>query len=104
MVQENYAFIKENIVTNIVVFDNPSEETLNHFKNEFNLDQIILATDKTEINGTYDGLKFWAPQPYPSWLKGSDDWEPPVPMPEELGPYTWNEETLSWDIITPITD
>jgi hypothetical protein len=44
-----------------------------------------------------DADVFIAPQPYPSWtLDANHDWQPPTPMPEEGGPYTWDEDTLSW--------
>jgi hypothetical protein len=40
---------------------------------------------------------FIAPQPYPSWtLDASHDWQPPTPMPTEGGPWSWDEDTLSW--------
>ena len=39
---------------------------------------------------------FIAPQPFPSWsLDENNDWQPPVPMPED-GIYYWDEESLSW--------
>jgi hypothetical protein len=44
-----------------------------------------------------DADVFIAPQPYPSWTLDADhDWHPPTPMPEEGGPYTWDEDTTSW--------
>jgi hypothetical protein len=44
-----------------------------------------------------DADVFIAPQPYPSWtLDANHDWQPPTPMPEEDGPYTWDEDTLTW--------
>jgi hypothetical protein len=40
---------------------------------------------------------FVAPQPFPSWtLDANHDWQPPTPMPEEGGPYAWDEDTLTW--------
>jgi hypothetical protein len=40
---------------------------------------------------------FIAPQPFPSWtLDGNHDWQAPTPMPEQGGPYTWDEDTLTW--------
>ena len=105
MSKTNYAFIKDNNVINIVVFDSPSEELLNIFKNEHSLDQIVFADDKAVINGTYDGSKFWLPQPFPSWIKNEElnEWEAPVPYPafDEENPkyYTWNEEILNWEEI-----
>ena len=48
-----------------------------------------------------DADVFIAPQPYPSWtLDANHDWQPPTPMPTEGGPWTWDEDTLSWVEIT----
>lgn len=42
---------------------------------------------------------FYHPQPYPSWTLNTETyiWECPVEVPTEGGPFTWNEETQSWD-------
>jgi hypothetical protein len=52
------------------------------------------------IGYTYDATRdaFIPPQPYPSWVLDEDicQWRAPVPMPEEGGPYVWDERTLSW--------
>lgn len=103
----NYAFIKNKQVINIAVFENPTSELLNHFKNEFELDNIVLAIDKATIGGTYDGTKFWLPQPYPLWIKNEElnEWQPPVPYPviEEGSDeyYVWDENTTSWLLLPP---
>jgi hypothetical protein len=105
--RNNYALIQNNIVTNILVFEDPTNELLDHFKNEFELDDIVLATDKTAVGGTYDGSKFWLPQPYPSWIKDEklNEWQSPVPYPEiEEGSdefYVWDENTTSWLLLPP---
>lgn len=105
MAEVNYAFIKNDEVVNIAVFEDPADaELLAHFKNEFSLDNMVLATDKASVGGTYDGTKFWLIQPYPSWVKGADDWEAPVAYPafDEEDPkyYAWDEDTTSWVLIT----
>jgi len=113
----NYAFIKNQTVVNVAIFDNPTLELLEQFKNEFYLDEIVLtphiyvAPSDSYING-----KFMPKQIYNSWLFNEEQycWEPPVPypvpylvdesfVPDNLTPdpvndivYTWNEETLSW--------
>lgn len=47
---------------------------------------------------------FIAPQPCPSWTLDSNyDWQPPVPYPSEGGPWRWDEETLSWVEVQPLT-
>lgn len=105
MAELDYAFIKNGNVVNIALFDNPSEETLNIFKEFHEVDVILLANDKTVIGGTYDGQKFWLPQPFFSWIKNEEtnEWEAPVPYPafDEENPkyYTWNEEILNWEEI-----
>lgn len=51
------------------------------------------------IGFTYDPVAdvFIAPQPYPSWLLDEDyDWQAPVLMPSEDGPWMWDEDSLSW--------
>jgi|TARA_Y100000296_G_C4941812_1_gene141848 hypothetical protein len=51
------------------------------------------------IGYTYDKSKdkFIAPQPYPSWsLDASDDWQPPIPRPDDGKMYEWDEPTTSW--------
>lgn len=51
------------------------------------------------------GGAFIPPQPYPSWVLNPDTalWDAPVPMPTEGGPWTWDEETLSWVEVQPLT-
>tara|TARA_B100000768_G_scaffold154037_1_gene150538 strand:+ start:625 stop:978 length:354 start_codon:yes stop_codon:yes gene_type:complete len=56
------------------------------------------------IGGHYDASKeaFYAPQPYPSWILDSETytWDAPVPYPSDGEPYDWDEETLSWILVT----
>ena len=45
---------------------------------------------------------FISPQPYPSWsLNDSFNWEAPIAHPDDGNMYQWNEETQSWDEVTP---
>jgi hypothetical protein len=67
---------------------------------------IEYTNDSASIGGTYDGTNFWAPQPYPSWLKDEQlkTWVAPIPKPEinseNPKAYTWDELTLSWILIS----
>lgn len=97
MAEETYAFIKGDEVVNIVVFDNPDETLLSQFKSQFDLDEILLATDSAEPGGTYDGVHFWKRQPYPSWIKGETQWEAPVDYPTDEKLYTWDESNQMWE-------
>jgi len=40
-------------------------------------------------------------QPHDSWLWEPDTraWEPPIPKPDDVNEYEWNDETQSWDKI-----
>jgi len=53
------------------------------------------------IGHTYDETRdaFYAPQPYPSWTLNETTchWEAPTPYPDDGVPYTWDEDTLSWN-------
>ena len=58
----------------------------------------------------YDSTRdaFIPPKPFNSWILNEDTclWEAPIPMPEltqeqidNKNYYSWNEQTLSWDLI-----
>jgi hypothetical protein len=100
MTETNYAFIKDGNVVNIAVFHEPSEDLLNTFKEDFHLDQIVLAGNNAITGATFDGTKFWLPQPYPSWIKGEEDWQAPTPYPTDDKSYRWDEPTTSWVEVT----
>jgi hypothetical protein len=118
----HFAKIENNIVTQVIVFDN----------NGFNVDEqgneseavgTQVCTDllggdwkQTSYNNnirknyagvgyTYDESRdaFIAPQPFPSWVLYEDtcQWESPVPYPDGLlegEVFEWNEETQTWDL------
>lgn len=50
------------------------------------------------IGYNWDGVGFFAPQPFPSWNLNSDTyiWEAPTPMPDDGLDWVWNEPTLQW--------
>jgi len=103
MNEQNYAFIKNGLVVNVVVFDNPSEQVLDSFIEQFNLDEIILANYNSAVGGSYDGVRFWLPQPYLSWVKNEEtnQWDPPIPYPTDIENYIWDENTTSWLLLPP---
>jgi len=55
------------------------------------------------IGYTYDEDRdaFIPPKPFNSWILNEDTclWNPPVAYPQDNNRYTWNEQTLSWDIV-----
>ena len=86
-----------------------------HYKpdsNEPSADQSkALRKNYAGIGYTYDPQRdaFIPPKPYSSWTLNEDTclWQPPTPMPNDVGTgtppktYDWDENTLSWIIITP---
>jgi hypothetical protein len=55
------------------------------------------------IGYQYDQTRdaFIQPKPYNSWILNEDTclWEAPVAYPQDNNQYSWNESTLSWEII-----
>lgn len=53
---------------------------------------------------TYDQTRdaFIPPKPFDSWILNENNclWESPIAQPNDGQMYEWNEETLSWDIIS----
>jgi len=58
------------------------------------------------IGYTYDEDRdaFIPKKPFNSWIlnEATCNWNAPVAYPQDDNKYTWNEETLSWDIIEKI--
>lgn len=108
---------ENNVVIDVVVVNN---ETLNN--TEFPESEAIGVTFLTEwsggytkwkqtsynasfrkkyafIGGTYDEQldKFIPPKPLLSWvLNENDEWQPPIPKPNDGENYTWDEENINW--------
>ena len=55
------------------------------------------------IGFTYDANKdaFIAPKPFNSWILNETtcNWNAPVAYPTDGQRYSWNEQTLSWDLL-----
>jgi hypothetical protein len=110
-----------NIVTNVIVINN--NELLDQDGNEIEQKGIdfcktLFGQDtkwvQTSYNGNfrknYAGIgyaydktldAFIPPKPYNSWLLDETiaQWKAPVDYPTDDKRYTWNEETLAWDVI-----
>ena len=119
----HYAKIVDGIVTNVIVaeaefFDtfvdtNPGEWVQTSYNtrggkhyepnsNTESADQTkALRKNYAGIGYHYDGVGFYAPQPFNSWTKNETTylWEAPVAYPTDGQIYTWNEETTTWDLI-----
>lgn len=62
-----------------------------------------LRKNYAGVDWIYDAESdaFHEPQPFPSWTLNDTTylWEPPVAKPTDGEPYTWNEDTQSWDAV-----
>ena len=63
-----------------------------------------LRKNYAGIGFTYDRVRdaFIPPQPFASWTLNESNysWEAPVAYPEDGEAYVWDEETISWDLIS----
>lgn len=98
MTEKQYGIIKDSLVINTAIFDNPDESVIEYFKEIYSADAIIECNNYVVPGFTWNGTSFIEPQPYPSWIYNSETnrWNPPVEYPEDGKAYTWDEATLSW--------
>jgi len=63
-----------------------------------------LRKNYAGIGYTYDSQRdaFIPPKPYTSWVLNDETclWDAPTPYPTDGEDYYWDEETLSWVVIT----
>ena len=122
----HYAFIKDNIVTEVITGIDETETAPVGFsdweeyyltkrpeqdackRTSYNTVSNTHTNEGTPFRGNYAGVGytydssndvFIGPKPYPSWLldEAKWDWKAPVDMPDDGKEYVWNEETTSWD-------
>jgi hypothetical protein len=120
----HFAHISNGIVDQVIVID---QETLNtgHWGNPADWIQtsyntrggvhygsdnqpdggVALRGNYAGVGYTYDAEHdvFYPPKPYPSWTISAPTWIwiAPTPMPTDGKMYVWNEETTSWNDVTP---
>ena len=62
-----------------------------------------LRKNHAGIGYTYDEDRdaFIPKKPFNSWVLNESTclWESPIPYPQDDNRYTWNESTLTWDIV-----
>jgi hypothetical protein len=121
----HFAKLENNIVTTVVSVVNEvlkdsngiEQEQLgiNFLRNLYNEPNAIwkqtsynknFRKNYAGIGYTYneDRDAFIPPKHYASWILNEDTclWEAPVAMPIDDNKYTWNEATVSWDIVEEI--
>jgi hypothetical protein len=105
----HYAKVENGIVTQVIVADGPDwcEQNLGGewVQTSYNTYGGVHSNGKYPIHKNYagvgyhfDGVGFYAPSPYASWLLNKDSylWEAPVAYPSDEKVYSWDEDALSW--------
>jgi hypothetical protein len=125
----HYAFLdNNNIVTEVIVGKDEGEDNTDwevHYGNfrgqvckrtsyntsggQHNNGGIPYRKNYAGIGYSYDLTRdaFISPKPFASFILNEETclWEAPVPYPTDGERYTWNEETISWDLVSiVITD
>lgn len=113
----HYAFLDgNNVVVEVItgIDENERIEGLSpeEWYGNFRNLRCIRTSYNDNIRGHYAALGdtydddldiFINPQPFPSWTMTAEGrWEAPVALPNNGGPYFWNEESGFWE--TPTSD
>jgi hypothetical protein len=99
------AVIRDSVVASVVVVND--DESLTVVAEVNSADDALDVSDMTPRPGpgwTWTDNIFRSPSPYPSWEWDGTEWVAPVPRPTDPGPWVWNEDTGSWDSVTPDTE
>jgi hypothetical protein len=111
----HYAFLDENNIVTEVITGIDETELIEGLDTETWYGNFRgQVCKRTSYNGnyrknyaglgyTYDENRdaFISPKPFESWLLDEEacTWEAPVLYPTDGKRYTWNEETVTWDLI-----
>lgn len=103
----HFAKVEDGLVTQVIVADSQQwceanlggtwvQTSYNTIGNQ-HPEGRPLRKNYAGIGYHYDGVGFYAPQPFPSWIKDAETylWDAPVPRPTE-GFWKWDEDSLSW--------
>jgi hypothetical protein len=103
---------QNNIVLRVLVTDNNDPNGDEGY--QWLIDNLGGTWVKTSYNGNvrknFAGIgyfydeeldSFVAPQPYPSWKldRRNSTWKAPVAYPTDGFTYSWNEDSLAWELV-----
>jgi hypothetical protein len=111
----HYAFLDENNIVTEVITGIHETELIEGLDTETWYGNFRgQVCKRTSYNGNYrknyaglgytydeDRDAFISPKPFESWALDEETciWHPPVPYPTDGKEYTWNEETVTWDLL-----
>lgn len=90
------SFTLENATTQFQLRNPETEEYINQYATYKDL-YVLLHSLYFHLAQKRDR----GPQPYPSWIYNEEinQWQAPVPMPDDGQNYVWKESTLSWELL-----
>ena len=105
----HYAKVEDGVVTQVIVADGLDwceqnlggewvQTSYNTFGGVHSGGKFPIHKNYAGIGYLFDGIGFYAPQPYPSWTKDADTylWNAPVAYPTDDKSYNWSEDDLNW--------
>ena len=113
------AVIKDNNIIDVILISSENYESMkDSFIEHFSADLLVEVEEnhcsecaRVTVGGFYDGIRFYPPKRYPSWVwdEEENDWIAPKSQPQladgELALWIWNEELLEWENkATPIIE
>lgn len=117
---ENSNVIQIVVVNNSVINDLPFPESesigVEFLKNIHGEDTRWVQTSYNNnfrsiyarIDGFYDPVvdAFVPASPFPSWVRTENglSWEAPVPLPDEINGYKWDESIINWVLVVNNTN
>lgn len=118
----HYAKVENGIVTQVIVANDQKwcednlggiwiQTSYNTFGNvHYGPDRkpdngVALHKNYAGIGYHWDGVGFYPPQPYASWVLNQNTyiWEAPTPEPNDGKNYNWNEENQEW-VEVPVSE
>lgn len=89
-----YAIVKDNQIINIVVAEDPM--ALVPFFPNCEYVERNETNGFGEPGGDYFNGYLRMKSPFPSWVWQNNQWQPPIPIPNDNNLYIWNEDTTNW--------
>lgn len=111
----HFAQVIDGVVVSVIVAEQDFIDTLpdsaSWIQTSYNTKHGVHLLGGTPLRKNYAGIgfaydpvrdAFIPPQPYPSWILSEEtcDWNPPVEYPADGQKYQWDENSVSWSLVT----